>query len=124
MSVDRFKHLNAAFRSDTFDAQAASYLMLPAMHVQHFRSALVNETASITANADRGPSAPLSGSANDSQPSATAATSPRRHTVRPGDSLWRIARHYSVSVDELQRWNHLRGKSIKPGLVLKVSSTH
>ena len=125
MSVDRFKHLNAAFRSDTIDAQAASYLMLPAMHVQQFRSALINETASITANADRGPSAPLSGSANDSQPSATAAATPtRHHTVRPGDSLWRIARHYSVSVDELQRWNHLRGKSIKPGLVLKVGSTH
>jgi membrane-bound lytic murein transglycosylase D len=125
MSVDRFKHLNAAFRSDTIDTRAASYLILPAKHVRQFRTALVDETSSATADADHGQGTSLStGSAGGSGPSATALASPRHHTVRPGDSLWRIARHYSVSVDELQRWNHLRGQSIKPGLVLKVGSTH
>jgi membrane-bound lytic murein transglycosylase D len=122
MSVDRFKHLNAAFRNDTIDTEAASYLMLPARHVRQFRAALVNETSSASAAADRGQGAPIApGRAHNTQP---PATTPRRHTVRPGDSLWGIARHYSVSVDELRRWNHLRGQSIKPGLVLKVGITH
>lgn len=120
MSVDRFKHLNAAFRSDTIDTQAASYLVLPAKHVRQFRTALVNEAS--TADADREPAASLSpGSTDNSQ---LSVTSPRHHTVRSGDSLWGIARHYSVSVDQLRSWNHLRGQSIKPGLVLKVGSAH
>jgi len=124
MPVDRLKHLNAAFRSDIIDANAASYLMLPARHVSQFRAALVNETSSATADADRGQGTSLSaGSADSHQPSATPPAPPRHHTVRVGDSLWRIARHYSVSVDELQRWNHLRGQSIKPGMVLEVDKT-
>lgn len=124
MSVDRFKHLNAAFRSDTIDTRAASYLMLPARHVQQFRAALVGETSSATADADRRQAMSLSARGAAHGASVAPSASARHYTVRPGDSLWRIARHYSVSVDELQRWNHLRGQSIKPGLVLKVGSTH
>ena len=123
MPLDRFKHLNAAFRSDTIDTQMASYLVLPASHVQQFRTALVNETSSATA--DRKQDMVLSSDSAAGSPSSTAASgSPRHHTVQPGDSLWRIARHYSVNVNDLQHWNHLRGQSIKPGMVLKVSSAH
>jgi LysM domain. len=35
--------------------------------------------------------------------------------------LWQIARHYSVSVKQLQRWNDLQGGRIRPGQRLKVS---
>jgi len=39
-----------------------------------------------------------------------------QHQVRPGESLWIIARRYGVTVDELQRWNGLGGNSlIRPG---------
>lgn len=39
-----------------------------------------------------------------------------QHQVRPGESLWIIARRYGVTVDELQRWNGLAGNSlIRPG---------
>jgi membrane-bound lytic murein transglycosylase D len=120
MSVDRFKHLNAAFRTDTIDTRVASYLMLPARHVQQFRSALVSEASNVTADNDPG-NALQAGKTFANQ---TTIRTLRRHTVQPGDSLWRIARQYSVSVDELQHWNHLRGQSIKPGLVLKVGSAH
>ncbi|MFW5815782.1 MAG: LysM peptidoglycan-binding domain-containing protein [Wenzhouxiangella sp.] len=39
-----------------------------------------------------------------------------QHQVRPGESLWVIARRYAVSVDEVQRWNGLGARSlIRPG---------
>jgi len=39
-----------------------------------------------------------------------------QHQVRPGESLWVIARRYGVTVDELQRWNGLGNNSlIRPG---------
>jgi len=44
------------------------------------------------------------------------------HTVRRGESLSRIARSYSVTVDELKKWNGRRGDLIKPGEVLRVKS--
>jgi membrane-bound lytic murein transglycosylase D len=44
-----------------------------------------------------------------------------RHTIRPGDSLSRIARRYRVSVDQLQRWNRpVAHRSLQPGTVLVV----
>lgn len=44
-----------------------------------------------------------------------------QHRVRPGESLWLIARRYSVSVNDLQRWNNL-GQStvIRPGQHLSI----
>jgi membrane-bound lytic murein transglycosylase D len=44
-----------------------------------------------------------------------------QHQVRPGESLWLIARKYRVSVRDLQRWNRLSGSSlIRPGQSLMV----
>jgi membrane-bound lytic murein transglycosylase D len=47
------------------------------------------------------------------------------YTVRPGDSLWTIARRYNVPVTSLARWNHLApGGFLHPGerLVLESSA--
>lgn len=41
------------------------------------------------------------------------------HVVRPGDTLWDLARHYGVTVDELKRWNH-DVSSLRPGQRLVV----
>ncbi len=44
-----------------------------------------------------------------------------RHIVRPGESLWVIARKYSVSVADIQQWNGLGGSSmIRPGQRLAI----
>lgn len=44
-----------------------------------------------------------------------------QHQVRPGESLWVIARRYSVSVADLQRWNNLGQNSmIRPGQQLAI----
>jgi len=42
------------------------------------------------------------------------------YTVRNGDSLSRIASRYSVSVDDLHRWNKIKGKYLQPGQRLKL----
>lgn len=130
MPLDQLKNLNAAFRNDIADTSVASYLMLPVSHAQQFRDALLEQAAS--ASADRLPDASFAtgiGAADtDAAPSATATKSaqpagrPQTHRVRSGESLWQLAHHYSVSVGDLQRWNHLHGQHIKPGQLLKVSA--
>lgn len=44
-----------------------------------------------------------------------------RHRVRPGESLWVIARNYSVSVGDIQSWNGMGSSSmIRPGQQLTI----
>lgn len=44
-----------------------------------------------------------------------------QHEVRPGESLWVIARRYGVAMSDLQRWNQLgSGSLIRPGQRLTV----
>jgi membrane-bound lytic murein transglycosylase D len=56
------------------------------------------------------------------QKAAGAATKSDRtlHTVRNNDSLWAIARRYSVSVDDLKRWNNVNEKTLRAGTSLVV----
>lgn len=54
---------------------------------------------------------------------ATASwSSAETYTVRPGDTLYHIARRFGVSVSSLQRANGLRGSRINPGDVLQIPS--
>ena len=119
MSVDALKHLNAAFRSDMIDANAASYLILPATHAQQFRDALPEQF-----HAEIGGDRPVHVTDETTTPRLSAGkASYRSHTVRPGESLWKIARDYSMDITQLQRLNHLHGHTLKPGQVLQVSVT-
>jgi len=46
----------------------------------------------------------------------------RSHTVRQGESLWSIARHYGVALDDLVRWNGLdRSDVLKVGQRIAVA---
>ena len=116
MPVGALKHLNAGFRTDMVDASAASYLILPARHARQLHNALLDTSGD----------GHLPGFADDTSASIAPASKarPKTHTVKPGDSLWQIARRYSVKVTQLQRWNHLRRNTLKPGQVLQVSGTH
>ena len=53
----------------------------------------------------------------------SAAKTGNVYVVKSGDSLWSISRKYAgVSVDNLKKWNTIRGNSLKPGMRLKVSA--
>jgi membrane-bound lytic murein transglycosylase D len=42
------------------------------------------------------------------------------YVVKPGDSLWEIARTHRVSSKDLERWNNLQGSLIHPGRTLLI----
>lgn len=47
-------------------------------------------------------------------------TSPATHTVKNGESLFRIAKEYDITVEQLKGWNQLESNSIKTGQQLIV----
>lgn len=42
------------------------------------------------------------------------------HTVEPGENLWKIARKYRVSIEEIMRVNHLESERLRPGKQLEI----
>jgi membrane-bound lytic murein transglycosylase D len=54
------------------------------------------------------------------QPAGTSSNK-QTHRVHQGDSLWKIARQYDVTVNQVTRWNRLDGGAlIKPGQQLVI----
>ncbi len=47
-------------------------------------------------------------------------TRPTRYTVKPDDSLWKIARKFGTSIEKLKYANRLSGSIIRPGQRLKI----
>ena len=42
------------------------------------------------------------------------------YTVRPGDTLYSIARYFKVAINDLMRWNPMSPNSLKPGKTLTI----
>jgi membrane-bound lytic murein transglycosylase D len=42
------------------------------------------------------------------------------HRVKPGETLFAIAKHYDTTIDSLKQWNHLRGNMIQVGQRLTI----
>ena len=55
--------------------------------------------------------------AQPAKPKKVAVT----HTVKRGESLWKLARRYGVTIDQLMNWNKIPSRrNIRPGQELKV----
>ncbi|MCA0365093.1 MAG: transglycosylase SLT domain-containing protein [Bacteroidetes bacterium] len=45
------------------------------------------------------------------------------HTVKRGDTLWNISQRYDgVSIDDIKRWNNIKGNTVKVGQRIKIKS--
>ncbi len=55
-----------------------------------------------------------------SNPPSKPQTKAKVYWVKPGDSLWEIARKFGVSPRDLKAWNNLRTNLIRPGLKLII----
>jgi membrane-bound lytic murein transglycosylase D len=128
MSQDELKDLNAGFRNGVVDSNASPYLLIPSNHVQQFQSALLADnntgTQSVPGTTSLPPLSAALGAATDDDGGTTSSRAAGRktHTVKSGESLWTIAKQYSVDIKQLQQWNHLQGAGVKPGQVLKISA--
>ncbi|HUA79446.1 MAG TPA: LysM peptidoglycan-binding domain-containing protein [Dyella sp.] len=126
MQADTLKRFNPALQGNSLNTDTTAHLLLPHRNAELFRSAMQTDGQNMTANASADASLPSmyeDDTANSQNNNAASADSPRHirtHTVRSGESLWQIAHHYSVSVSTLERLNHLHGKPLKPGQVLKI----
>lgn len=99
-----------------FEDEEILYLieLLPdrARDVEPFAKALL---VSVRSDAVRKRAALLLGVERGGEPVAK-----RTHVVQQGESLWKIAQHYRVSIDAIMRHNHLREALIRPGMALQI----
>lgn len=124
METDDLKRLNPALQGNFLSADTPGHLLMPRRNAELLRSAMqIANEQGMTASTS--PNTPLPAMYADKQDQSTQDEAPRHartHVVKSGESLWQIARNYSVSVNTLERLNHLHGKPLKPGQVLKLDS--
>lgn len=65
--------------------------------------------------------APAKKKETTSKSTAKKQSAPRTHTVRKGESLYKIAQKYGMTVKQLQRVNGMKDSKIKPGDKLKLN---
>ena len=76
-----------------------------------------------TAAASAAPEAAPKTKPTKAAPAAKKQAPAKIHTVKQGETLYRISRRYNLSVDQLRQYNKLDSKAaIYPGQKLKVSS--
>jgi hypothetical protein len=58
-------------------------------------------------------------------PSSNSSSKKKIYTIESGDNLWKIARKFHVSIDEIKRVNHLETEKLRPGKQLEIpTNTH
>ena len=67
-----------------------------------------------------GSASTTSGSASSSTSSTSTSSASGNYTVQAGDSYWRIANKYGISIQELQRLNGTSDYTLHPGQSIKV----
>ncbi|WP_230474850.1 LysM peptidoglycan-binding domain-containing protein [Dyella monticola] len=117
METDTLKRLNPALQGNFLTTSTPGSLLMPHRNAEMLRSAMqMADEQDMTASTSADP--PLPAMYADKTSSDTPQA--RTHVVKPGESLWQIAHHYSMSVSALEHLNHLNGKALKPGQVLKI----
>ncbi|HUB92162.1 MAG TPA: LysM peptidoglycan-binding domain-containing protein [Dyella sp.] len=122
MEADDLKRLNPALQTNFLSADAPGHLLMPHHNAELLRNAMqIANAQGMMASAS--PNTPLPAMYADTPAQSIQDEAPRHsrtHVVKSGESLWQIAHNYSISVNTLERLNHLHGKTLKPGQVLKL----
>ncbi|XRD86263.1 transglycosylase SLT domain-containing protein [Dyella acidisoli] len=126
METDDLRRLNPALQNNFLVMNGPGHLLMPHRNAEQLRNAMqiANDqdmTASMSARSPL-PAIYVDQPESNSQDEADKPQRARTHVVKPGESLWQIARSYSTSVSTLERLNHLHGKALKPGQVIKLDS--
>jgi membrane-bound lytic murein transglycosylase D len=113
------------------DLAEANYLSAKA-RVLPGQRLVVPRAPSAALLASRGPSPAVEDSGATTSTSETRTARPARaekaepvrtvYRVRQGDTLYAIARRHGVSVDDLRKWNRLKGSALSIGDRLEILS--
>ena len=82
--------------------------------------AIAKAAASKKKTSESGVAAKVGGQGN-AKSIAKAAKPAQTYTVKPGDTLYSIAKKHNADIAKVRQWNGLKGDSVKLGQTLKVS---
>lgn len=106
------RELNPVFKQGVVpQMKKPATIYIPASHV----AAYIEHEDTLSRSYQPDLSTPAPASAVASGNSGGTVAKPYTHIVRRGESLGLIAKHNRVTVQDLRRWNHLRGDHIKVG---------
>ncbi len=133
MDADDLKTFNHGYRNGRIVAGAPRTVLVPASTRPRWPNAADQAalaTAGIATNVVPNPAADAAAAADaksadaaqSDEPANASAHVSRTHTVVRGETLFSIARHYSIGVDQLRLWNHLgRRARVRVGMKLKLA---
>jgi membrane-bound lytic murein transglycosylase D len=113
---DELFQLNPAFKQRT-TIDGPQHLLVPTSKAQLLTTSL--QTMRPEELISKKSLKPVFDGADDTQ----VASVKRNYRVKRGDSLGSIAKANDVDIKDLQRWNKLSGKNIKPGQTLVLQDT-
>ncbi|QCC84664.1 LysM peptidoglycan-binding domain-containing protein [Desulfovibrio desulfuricans] len=105
--------------ADQHKVHAGMVLRIPAKAGGATASAAGRTAPAASAATPAGPDGRLGGK-TDKDKTAKAPKAGKTYTVQANDTLWKIARTYNVSVDDLKRWNGVDEKNLRTGARLVV----
>lgn len=116
--IEDLRVLNPQYRMDILPGNKTYSLVLPENKIDSF---LVHENEIYAYKADslinnRRQQIEMAQKSTSYAPNGKYIT----YKIKSGDTLGSIAKRYHVSVKQLQRWNGLKGTSIRAGRVLKI----
>lgn len=120
LPVETLRRYNSGSRNGRLDPRHARSLLLPKSSVRTYLAAAPPASIANASTAE----ADVSKAAKPQQDSAAnlSATASPTHTVCSGETLWEIAKHYSIALKQLLRWNDLRSNQLQIGQVLLLQA--
>ena len=122
--VEELRVLNPQYRKDIIPGDIRPYsLVLPSMQVYSYimsEDSIISHDASLYAQRTVVEPTPLD--YVDPNMEYTTKLVVKRHKVKRGETLSKIAAKYGVTVGEIKKWNGMRKNTVARGKVLKINT--